>query len=78
MRGPYYDDVWSWDGPEWREWPRTSVTPPGRGGGSLLFDHDHDRFVYFGGYDTGLLRDLWVYARGHWERVSAADASGTP
>ena len=68
-RGPYHDDFWSWDGRVWTQWPAYAGGPVGRGGGNLLFDHDQNRFIYFGGYDSGPLRDLWVFSDGRWKRM---------
>jgi len=67
-RGPYYDDFWSWDGKTWTKWPTGGEGPAGRGGGNLLFDHDRNRFIYFGGYDTGPHRDIWVFSA-TWKRM---------
>jgi hypothetical protein len=68
-RGPYYDDFWSWDGQSWSKWPELSIKPPGRGGGNLIFDPAGNRFLYYGGYDTGPLKDLWAFESGSWRRL---------
>ena len=69
-QGPYFDDVWAWDRAGWSPVEQSSQRPAARGGGTLLTDARNARLLYFGGYNTGLLGDLWSFERGMWRRVS--------
>lgn len=70
-QGPYFDDLWSWDGVRWLPVAQPPERPAPRGGGALLADARHARLLYFGGYNTRLLGDLWSFEQGAWRRLSA-------
>lgn len=69
-QGPYFDDLWSWDGTRWLAVEQPGERPAPRGGGSLLTDARRARLLYFGGYNSGVLGDLWSFERGVWRRLS--------
>lgn len=66
-RGPYFDDVWSWDGKTWAPIETSpSRHPAGRAGAWLLNDPDHRRLLYLGGYNDAVLQDLWSLDASGW------------
>ena len=72
-QGPYFDDLWSWDGVRWSPVEQSGRRPAARGGGSLMNDPRNARLLYFGGYNTGLLGDLWSLERGVWRRLGVPE-----
>ena len=68
-QGPYLADAWTWDGAGWTLLAAPTNGPPGRGGATLLDDAAGARLLYFGGYNEGLLADLWALEPGGWKRL---------
>ena len=68
-QGPYFDDVWSWDGERWQEVGIAGARPPGRAAGTLHATKDGE-LLYVGGYNTGLLGEMWAIGPSGWRKVA--------
>lgn len=69
-----YGDTWSYDGVDWTEvTPSNSPSPRFRG--TMVYDSDRSRTVYFGGFDgTSTFNDVLEYSGGEWTVVPPAGA----
>lgn len=58
------DDVWEWNGADWRERAPACERPVPRQGAGLAFDQRQSQLVMFGGSDTGnqVPGDTWLYS----------------
>ena len=74
-RGPYLDDLWTWDGKTWSPLSIAGDRPPGRGGATLASDGRQRRLILFGGYNDALLGDLWTLGDRGWTKVSGQPSS---
>ena len=64
-----YGDTWWYDGSDWTDVSPTNSPAP-RFRGSMVYDSDRSRSVYFGGYDgTQVFSDTLEYAGGEWVAV---------
>jgi len=70
-----YGDTWWFDGVDWANvTPSNSPSPRFRG--SMVYDSDRSRSVYFGGFDgTAALTDVLEYSGGEWSVVASAGAT---
>lgn len=71
----YPDDLWGWDGSQWRLLPRPvdSPHPVGRDVPVVVYDAARDRLVVFGGRgpsaDPSSLADVWEWDGARWHRT---------
>lgn len=69
-----YGDTWSYDGTNWTD-VTPSNSPAPRFRGSMVYDTDRSRTVYFGGYDgITTYSELLEYSGGEWTVVPPAGA----
>ena len=64
--GAIYGDTWQYDGNDWIE-VTPAQSPTARFRGSMEYDSNRSRTVYYGGFDgTSSLTETWEYAGGDW------------
>jgi hypothetical protein len=64
----YANDLWDWDGTNWKQ-INSPVVPPARENGGLTLDPLRNTLVLFGGYSGFYLSDVWYYSNGNWSQV---------
>jgi hypothetical protein len=69
--GPYFDDMWEWDGIRWSTLVQPGPRPPARAGAALIAQPARSRLLYFGGYGEGLRGDFWALDANGWRRLDA-------
>jgi hypothetical protein len=65
-----FDDLWEWDGVQWRGVEQTGERPPGRNSFAMAYDQVRREVVLFGGLDADNrpLGDTWLWNGGRWRR----------
>ncbi|MEL6548495.1 MAG: kelch repeat-containing protein, partial [Myxococcota bacterium] len=70
------NDLWSWDGEQWRLEEVEGTLPPSRYAHKMVYDSDRDRLVVFGGCTQRtcgtMLNDMWVLEAGRWQELSVS------
>ena len=68
--GTVYDDLWEWDGVQWRQIEPPGDRPPARVGFAMTYDQVRREVVLFGGLDSNFqpLGDTWLWNGGQWRR----------
>lgn len=67
--GTFSNDTWIWDGATWTE-QHTSITPPARVGGQLVYDAARQQTLLLGGHNlTGHLNDMWSWNGTSWSQL---------
>jgi len=70
-----YDDLWAWDGNQWREIKAEGAAPGHRTHDAMVFDPQTNRILLFGGGMDVFKSDIWAWDGGQWAEVAA---SGVP
>jgi hypothetical protein len=70
--GELRDDLWGWDGTNWRELGGSGLRPPGRAYASAWFDVARGRMVVLGGIgqDGRSIDDAWEWDGSAWSRIA--------
>ena len=65
-----FDDLWEWDGVQWRQVEPSGERPRGRAGFAMAYDQLRREVVLFGGMDADNqpLGDTWLWNGGQWRR----------
>jgi hypothetical protein len=63
--------TWEYDGTTWKQFEATKTAPPGHRFGSLVYDQNLKKIVYFGGYDVNgvYLNQTWTFDGTAWTQV---------
>ena len=80
MEPNYPNDVWSWDGTTWQQYPHSEDGPMGRSRLSTAFDAARGRVVMFGGSQgSGSFRqDIWEWDESGWRERTPAFGGPAP
>jgi hypothetical protein len=70
-----YDDLWAWDGKQWREIKLEGDTPGHRTHDAMVFDPQTNRILLFGGGTDVFRSDIWAWDGNQWAEVPT---SGIP
>ncbi|MBI5528605.1 MAG: hypothetical protein HY897_19925 [Deltaproteobacteria bacterium] len=62
----FYDDVWEWDGAEWRDASPAQNRPQARYRHAVAFDDDRGRMILFGGFYDNRFNDTWEWDGSAW------------
>jgi hypothetical protein len=71
----FYDDVWEWDGTEWRDVSPAQNRPQARYRHAIAFDDDRGRLVLFGGFYDNRFNDTWEWDGSAWTNKTPSKAS---
>jgi len=63
--------TWEYDGSTWKQFDASKTAPPGHRFGSLVYDQNLKKIIYFGGYDINgvYLDQTWTYDGTNWVQV---------
>ena len=64
----YPNDMWEWDGTNWKQ-VNTATVPPARENGGWAYDPLRGELVMFGGFSGFYLSDLWSFKNGQWTQL---------
>ncbi|HEY3450624.1 MAG TPA: hypothetical protein VGK67_29985 [Myxococcales bacterium] len=69
--GDALDDLWSWDGVQWKQVPKAGDWPSGRGGCGMAYDPGRGTMLVFGGWNSQCDTWEWDGSTGTWTKVLA-------
>jgi hypothetical protein len=61
-----FDDLWAWDGVNWKQLPVQGETPGHRTHAALVFDPDTENILLFSGGADTFLSDIWAWDGESW------------
>lgn len=69
-----FDDLWGWDGSQWREISRQGPAPGNRTHTGLVYDPLFENVLLVGGGSDQFLGDIWVWDGASWAEIATSQA----